>query len=125
MRNADQTSGRHILLVEDNDFLAVDLELTLSDYGYRATIASTVSAALQCIAEQVIDAAVLDVSLGGGESAFVIADTLESADIPFVFLTGRSRRHLPPRFHHVSLHAKPYKLSELLVALEHLTSKGA
>jgi hypothetical protein len=62
------------------------------------------------------------VSLFGGESVFSVADALTDAQIPFVFLTGRSRHHLPERFHSVPLLSKPYKLPELLAALERVSS---
>jgi CheY-like chemotaxis protein len=109
---------RRILIVEDNDFLAVDLELTLSRCGYSPLIVSAVPSALEQIAGQPLDAAILDVSLLPGEWAYGVADALHGAHIPFVFLTGRPRSYLPKRFQEVPLLSKPYKLAELLAALD-------
>ena len=109
---------RRILIVEDNDFLAVDLELTLGSHGYATRVAPNVGMALKDVAELELDAALLDVSLFEGEPVFAVADALAIARIPFVFLTGRSRRYLPERFRSVPLLSKPYQLLELLAALE-------
>lgn len=107
-----------ILIVEDNEFLAVDLELTLASYGYAPSVAPTVSAALLQIERREIDGAVLDVSLFAGEPVYPVADALVAADIPFVFLTGRDRHHLPVRFKSARLLSKPYRLAELLTSLK-------
>jgi DNA-binding response OmpR family regulator len=107
-----------ILIVEDNEFLAVDLEMTLSSRGYAPTVAATVDAALLQVGRGEIDAAVLDVSLLGGEPVYRVADALTTAKIPFVFLTGRTKHHLPPRLRAARLLSKPYKLAELLAVLE-------
>jgi DNA-binding response OmpR family regulator len=107
-----------ILIVEDNDFLAVDLDLTLANCGYVPSVAPTVSAALLQVERGEVDAAVLDVSLLAGESVFQVADALIAADIPFVFLTGRGKHHLPARLQSAKLLTKPYKLPELLASLD-------
>jgi DNA-binding response OmpR family regulator len=116
VRNGGDKTAR-ILIVEDDEFLAVDLELTLANCGYAPTVAPTVSAALLQIEGREVDAAVLDVSLFGGESAYQVADVLLAEGIPFIFLTGRARHHLPARFQSATLLSKPYKLAELLAAL--------
>ena len=107
-----------ILIVEDNEFLAVDLDLTLAKCGYVPSVAPTVSAALKQIEHRDVDAAVLDVSLFAGESVYQVADALVAADIPFVFLTGRAKHHLPARLQFARLLTKPYKLPELLASLD-------
>ena len=107
-----------ILIVEDNEFLAVDLDMTLTSCGYAPSVVPTVAAALMQIERREVDAAVLDVSLFDGEPVYRVADALVAADIPFVFLTGRARHHLPPRFKSARLLAKPYRLPELLAFLE-------
>jgi len=117
VHTADDKPAR-ILIVEDNDFLAVDLEMTLASCGYAPTVTSTVPMALLQIGRGEVDAAILDVSLLGGESVFRVADALAAANIPFVFLTGRTRQHLPPRLKTARLLSKPYKLAELLIALQ-------
>ncbi|MBV8186227.1 MAG: response regulator [Alphaproteobacteria bacterium] len=118
VHSGDSSPQLKLLIVEDNDFLAVDLELTLSECNYVPVIASSVPAALARIAGEQVDAAILDVSLRGGESAYAVADVLLERRIPFVFLTGRTRHYLPPRFQSIALLSKPYKLSELLASLD-------
>jgi CheY-like chemotaxis protein len=117
VRNENDKPPR-ILIVEDNEFLAVDLELTLVSCGYAAAVATTVAEALLQIEQHELDAAVLDVTLFGGGSVYRVADALLAESIPFFFLTGRARHHLPARFQSAKLLSKPYKLAELLAALK-------
>ena len=78
----------HILVVEDEALLAVDLSLTLEDEGARiAGPCLTVEDALRH--DGPIDAAVLDVDLRG-ELVFPVADRLAETGKPFVFHTGRA-----------------------------------
>lgn len=78
----------HILVVEDEALLAVDLSLTLEDEGARvAGPCLTLDAALD--SDGRIDGAVLDVDLRG-RPVFPFADRLAAAGTPFVFHTGRA-----------------------------------
>ena len=108
---------RRILVVEDDEFLIMDLELTLSEEGYEVVCATTIGEALERIREHPFDCALLDVNLHGGHRAFSIADALIGASVPFAFLTGRSRSYLPERFRQKRIVPKPYQLDELLDAL--------
>jgi CheY-like chemotaxis protein len=118
VEKTDDERPLRILIVEDSDFLAVDLELTLSELGHVTWVASNVRLALAHIADHELDVSILDVSLDGGESALVVADALTRSGTPFVFLTARSRRSLPQRFSGIQLLSKPYDLEQLLSALK-------
>ena len=100
--------GRHILVVEDEFFVALDLEQSLQDAG--ATVvgpAPTVADALALIeGEPALDAAVLDVNLGG-EMAFSLADRLLAEGVPLVLSTGYNQADLPARLSHVPRLEKP------------------
>jgi CheY-like chemotaxis protein len=117
VKKTDDDRHLRILIVEDSDFLAVDLELTLSELGHVTWVAPNVRLALAHIANHELDVSILDLSLDTGESALVVADALTKSAIPFVFLTARSRRSLPQRFGDVQLLSKPYELDKLLAAL--------
>lgn len=117
MATTESERNVRILIVEDNDFLAVDLEMTLTELGHVTWVAATVAAALNHIAEHALDAAVLDVSLGGGEPVFGVAEALAKAGVSFIFLTGRSKHYFPERFRKVPVLSKPYDLQQLLAAL--------
>lgn len=112
---------RKILVVEDEALLALDLSLSLEDWG--AEIAgpfATVDTALPACA-QTLDAAILDVDLCGCKS-FPIADRLVAEGVPFVFHTGRSDLGiLHDRYGaQVPVLVKPARMEELLHALETL-----
>jgi DNA-binding response OmpR family regulator len=119
--NDDQ--NLRILIVEDNDFLAVDLDLTLSELGHVTWVASNVRLAAEHIADHELDVSILDVSLDDGESAFTIAEELTKGGIPFIFLTGRSRRSLPSKFSGAPLLSKPYDLKQLVAVLKSLVRR--
>lgn len=109
---------RRILAVEDEYYLAMDLERELTGVG-AAVIgpAPSVEQALTLIdAEPAIDAAVLDINLGG-ELAYPVADALRARGIPFLFATGYSDRDLCIRYPNVPRCEKPFEFRHLEQAL--------
>ncbi|WP_439594341.1 HWE histidine kinase domain-containing protein [Falsiroseomonas sp.] len=83
-------AGRRILLVEDEPLVALDLEETLRGLGCEvAGPAATLAEALRLAETPRLDAAVLDVNLGG-QAAFPVADLLLAQGVPVVFATGYS-----------------------------------
>ena len=80
--------GRRILLVEDEMMVAWLVADMLGDLGCEVVgPASHVDRALTMLAAETIDAAVLDLNLGGVRS-YPVADALTERGIPFVFATG-------------------------------------
>jgi CheY-like chemotaxis protein len=82
---------RTILLVEDEYLIAMDMADQLREAG--ATVlgpVGSVDEAIDLIDEHVhdLDAAVLDVNLGFGRTAYPIADRLAEIGVPYVFATG-------------------------------------
>ncbi|SCB60579.1 Bacteriophytochrome (light-regulated signal transduction histidine kinase) [Rhizobium aethiopicum] len=86
---ADQPplSGLKILLVENNLIIAMDGEEILRRLGAEVATAPSVAEAMEILAGQAFDFALLDVNLGD-ETSFGIADRLAAAGVPFVFATG-------------------------------------
>jgi PAS domain S-box-containing protein len=85
-------AGRRVLLVEDEPLVAMDAETTLRALGCEvAGPASTLPEALRLAEAEAprLDAAVLDVNLGG-QAAFPVADLLVRRGVPVVFATGYS-----------------------------------
>lgn len=102
--------GYRILIVEDEYFIANDLESGLRMEG--AEVLGPVpleSEASRIVAREAFDAAVLDVKLPDA-TAYSIADRLTERNIPFVFATGYGREAIPHRFHSVPRWEKPYDL---------------
>ena len=79
---------RRILVVEDEYILAAELAQFLERHG--ATIVgpfNSVSSAMEALAREAVDGAVLDVNLGG-ERVYPVADALIARSVPIVFATG-------------------------------------
>jgi DNA-binding NarL/FixJ family response regulator len=94
--------------------LALDLEFTLTSGGCRVLgPVGTVAAAIDEVARNPPDAAVLDLNLNG-ESSVPVADALAERGVPFVFVTGYDRDHLPDRHRRALMVIKPYRPSDIL-----------
>jgi CheY-like chemotaxis protein len=113
--------GMRVLVVEDEALVALMLQDMLADLGCGlAGSAETVEAALAEIAHiEPIDAAILDVHLGG-ELVFPVADELSHRHIPFVFSTGFGPKDLAERYPDSAYLAKPYGPEALAAALARL-----
>jgi len=115
--------GLEILLVEDEALVAALLEDMLADFGcILAGSAATLSEALATIAASTeIDAAILDVNLGG-EKVFPVADILVERDVPIVFSTAYDPTGLTDRYPRARVIQKPYRpeaLAALLMDIAH------
>ncbi|MBP2488815.1 HWE histidine kinase domain-containing protein [Rhizobium leguminosarum] len=80
-------SGLNVLLVENNLIIAMDGEDILRRLGADVATAPSVTEAMEILAGQPFDLALLDVNLGD-ETSFGIADRLAADGVPFVFATG-------------------------------------
>ncbi|NVE95940.1 response regulator [Altererythrobacter lutimaris] len=84
-----------LLLLEDEPLILMDLELAAEDCGCDALPASNAKAALDLLEEHgdAIDAAILDVSLGAGQTCFPVAHQLQRMGIPYILHSGDLDRH--------------------------------
>ncbi|MDP2332410.1 MAG: response regulator [Reyranella sp.] len=109
-------SDRNVLIVEDDVFLALDLERVLDDAGCSVIgPAPSVERALARIDDTRLDAALLDVNLGH-ELVFPVADRLCAEDVPFIFVTGDPSK-VPERHWTRPIVTKPFLEPALLEAL--------
>jgi CheY-like chemotaxis protein len=111
--------GLQVLVVEDEVVAATVLEDMLADFGCTvAGVAGAVSEALLVLAKgSPVDAAILDVNLGG-EKIYPVADILRERAVPFVFSTGYGPADLMERYPDCQLLHKPYRpeaLAEILL----------
>ena len=110
--------GRRVLVVEDEYMLVLDLEESLRAAG--ATVVGPVPSVAEAMTildeEEALDAAVLDVNLGG-EMAYPVADRLLALGVPFVFATGYGEADIPARLGHVPRCEKPVDLARVAQAL--------
>ncbi|KWV91961.1 response regulator [Erythrobacter sp. YT30] len=83
-----------LLLLEDEPLIMLDLEYAAEDRGCRVLSCANCDAALSHIdAGTRIDAAILDVSLGNGETCFPVAQKLAQLRIPYILHSGDLDRH--------------------------------
>ncbi len=106
-----------ILVVEDEPIIALMLDEMLQELGFNVVASvSHVAAALDVIAQETIDVALLDVNLGS-EQIGPVADLLAQRSCPFVFTTGYGQAGAPPAHaDHVVLQ-KPFRTDDLAAAL--------
>ncbi len=115
---SNNLAARRILVVEDEYYLADELNRALAQHG--ATVAGPVGTLSDTRAElrsgRPFDAAVLDLRLHDDQSV-EIADELKSRSIPFVFTTGYDHALIPDRHRDVPHFEKPCDIGRVLSAL--------
>ena len=119
-------AGCRVLLVEDEAMLRMLLEDMVEDLGYElAGSAGSLDEATRMVALLPrIEAAIIDVNLGGVES-FPVADALRARRVPFLFSTGYGAEGIPERFRDVQLLGKPYRRDDIHRALAGLCVSSA
>lgn len=106
--------GARILVVEDEYFIADEVQRALRDAG--ATIVgpvSTLAGAHQALDRGEFDCAAIDLNLHG-ESALPIADRLASEGKSFAIATGYGMDSVPERLRHVPRIEKPFDHSAFM-----------
>lgn len=113
-----------VLVVEDNSIIALDAEESLYDLGVaRVAVAGTSQAALELIAAEPPEFALLDFNLGS-ETSEPVAYELAHRGIPFAFATGYAEiaAATGPVAEAVAIIHKPYTRDDLAAALRPDTS---
>ena len=109
-------AGNRIMIVEDEALVAMALRETLDDLGFSVLGPfNRISEAMVALRNNRIDAAVLDVNLGG-ELIYPLADVLTADRVPFVFITGYGADEIEPRYTHVPVLQKPIETGALEAA---------
>jgi len=104
---------RRILVVEDETSIAIMLEHCLNVLGYTVVgPVSKLSVALQLAASEELDAALLDVTIRGGD-VYPVAEILRSRRIPFVLASGYGKWALPPSLRDAPRLTKPFSMDEM------------
>ncbi|MET4801074.1 response regulator [Bradyrhizobium sp. LB11.1] len=114
-------TGRRILVVEDEYFLADDIGRALRALGAEVIgPVGNVGDALHILERGgVLHGAVLDVNVRD-QRIFPIARGLTSRRVPFVFTTGYDKGTIGPEFEHISLWEKPIDIAAMLRGLSGL-----
>jgi len=113
-------AGKRFLIIEDEPLLALELAALIEDAGgIVAGAASEVAAALAMIEDAQADAALLDGNLQG-HAVDAVADALAARRIPFLFVSGYGRDHLPAGHPDAPLVGKPFDTPHVLAAARSL-----
>ena len=99
--------GNRVLLVEDEALVAMMMKDTLAELGF--SVVGPVSRAAEALVTarvDELDAAILDVNLGG-DLIYPVAEMLAARSVPFVFVTGYDAESIDSRYAHVPVLQKP------------------
>ncbi|MBR0760710.1 response regulator [Bradyrhizobium japonicum] len=125
MSSTGKLHGCRVLVIEDEYFLANDIEEALKSHGARIIGPyAELEAACRRAEQDHFDVAVVDVNLRN-KKAWPVADELVRQGIPFIFCTGYNATVIPERFADVSVWQKPIDVLkivediELLCRMEH------
>lgn len=111
--------GKRVLVVEDEPLIAIVLADILIDAGCVVVgPAYDTDQALARISSDVIDAAVLDVNLGSGQTSAPVADVLAERAIPFIFATGYGENALRTQDRDQFRVDKPYDAHKICETLK-------
>lgn len=105
------------LIVEDDPFIAMDLELAIEEAGHNVlAVAASVEEAYTVLNDSSPDYAILDYNLGH-ENSLPIANDLDAKDVPFVFVTGRGPQLRKEAPHYADrIMSKPVAVERILSA---------
>ncbi len=122
-----ESTKPRILLVEDEESLALGLEYNLTEEGYRVTRARDGQQALELLAQQEFDLVILDIMLpyvDGYEVARQIRQN--SRQTPILFLTARKSandRILGLKLGADDYLTKPFELEEMLLRVRRILER--
>ena len=106
-------NGLRILVVEDEAAISLLLEDMLLDFGCEVIgPAARLSAALDAVAREQVDLAILDVNVAG-EPIYPVAEALAERSIPFVFSTGYGSAGIRDAFRDRPVLQKPFAQHDL------------
>ncbi|XAZ21543.1 PAS domain S-box protein [Sinorhizobium sp. B11] len=121
MTGAPDLSGKTILVVEDDYYVASDTAAALRGAGAVVLGPSpTAEDVAHVLEHETPTSVVLDLNLGGGGPKFEIAHRLLERGIPFIFLTGYDPDVIPDDLANIKRLQKPIALREVVEAVSRL-----
>jgi PAS domain S-box-containing protein len=109
----DAIPALSVMLVEDEALVAMAVNELMTDFGFLVVGPfGRVSEATAALKKGGIDAAILDINLGG-ELVYPLADKLVEAKVPFIFVTGYGPESIDRRFAGIPVLQKPVEREAL------------
>jgi DNA-binding NtrC family response regulator len=105
--------GQHVLIVEDEPLIALDLEHALSSAGAQVGISSTVDSALEAAGAPAVTAAIIDQRLHG-QSVRNVVELLATRDLPFIFYSGNAETPTAASWPSVPFLVKPLLAAQVV-----------
>lgn len=113
---------KHILIIEDEDIIALDLQNKLQKHGYSAVIFNCSDNVFQYIQKERVDLIIADISLGAEQDGIDVVEQINRIQtVPVIFLTAYDEADIMDRAKSVSTFAyllKPYDEKELFMSIE-------
>lgn len=114
-------AGRRVLILEDEYLIAMQVKRWLESVGVQVIgPVPDADQALDLIEDGAPDAAILDINLGDGDTAYPVADKLASIGVPYLFATGDVKVSDTSAYCHRPSLEKPFLQVELERALGEL-----
>ena len=114
---------KSVLILDDEALIAMMIEDEVRELGAETVlIFSDPSEAMDAASTAPLDCAILDIFIRG-KADYLVARTLLSRGVPFVFSTGRIPESLDEDFRHVPVLSKPFSPAELQTAISQAMSE--
>jgi DNA-binding LytR/AlgR family response regulator len=113
-----------ILIVEDDPFVALDIECIILDaIPADVELAATLAQAKRC-ASQPLDFAFLDIDMPDGK-IFEVAAELRRQGVAFAFVSGERLEEVPSLLRDAPFISKPYKVWQISQTLPGMRAAGS
>ncbi|HJQ57460.1 MAG TPA: response regulator [Vineibacter sp.] len=121
---ATQAATRpRILLVEDEPMIRLHLKTLVERLGCAVIgPAADLADAIKLAGDADINAALLDVNLGGGDTSYPAARLLRARRVPFAFVTSDPRFAVEAAMGRCDFVSKPFRATEIAACLKRLLS---
>jgi len=114
-----------LLIVEDEPFIAADLESLALDLGYGVVgIADSHARALDMAKTLGPDAALVDIKLRDGFTGTDVAQALKELSVPFAFVSGNTETLPAGAFGAAAVIQKPFTDTQIGLVLQDLAQRG-
>ncbi len=113
--------SQHVLVIEDEPLIALDLEQALSSAGAAVVVASTITVALQAAEAPALTAAIVDLSLHGCSVSEVV-ERLIARNIAFIFYSGHAETPTAAPWASVPILVKPVPADQVIDMLARVVS---
>ncbi|KAB0267649.1 response regulator [Microvirga brassicacearum] len=106
-----------VLILEDDPFIAMDLQYILEGDGHQVVGAVTSAGDARAHLSEDLDYALLDVDVADGKS-FAIAEELRDRRIPFAFVSASPPSDIPEPLRAMDFIPKPYEEATILRSVD-------